>query len=735
MLHSTTIGAILLLGLGLIPGDPPTNVATPEEEAEYQAASARVGRDSDAQVALALWCEAHGKQDRAMRHLALAVLIDPDNESARRLLGQVRRDESWSRPDSVIEHADDDQDRTALREEYEGRRSRLNQTADDHWKLALWCERSGLADEAKAHFTAVTRIEPGREAAWKRIGYIKCNGRWVTDAQIESARREVEARAAAEAEWGPRLVKWAEQLQDPALRDESLLNLSKVDHPLLVPAVWAVFVTGTNANQPVAAQVLGQINERDASRALATLAVYSDDADVRKVATESLKRRDFRDWADLLIGMIRKPIQYSVRPVNGPGSAGELFVEGKLYNFRRVYAAPPPPVVPMMPGDQMVMGADGLPELHRYSWFSASTNSGLADSLVGAGFNPFSPERQALVDRLANSGANPQLVQQFSRAAIPEFAPEVIDRTNGRPILREITTRSASITGIRTLQIPVGQEMLETQRASAMVGEQLQRDVQSIEAVNAPIRQLNDWVVPVLEDVTRVRHGAEPDAWRSWWLRQIGLDQVLPKPENGTSTFTDVFTIQPRQVAPQVNDNLVAVMQRQTTTLTDGSGCECLGKGTPVHTINGIRPIEEIRIGDRVLSQNPQNGALEYRPVTASYHNPPSTTFEIQIGDETIVSSDFHRFWVAGQGWVMARDLKAGDSVRLLQGQAIIEDVREGQVQPVFNLDVADNRSFLIGQAGTIVHDFSIPSATIDPFDAVPDLAALTGKSDPASGE
>ena len=39
-----------------------------------------------------------------------------------------------------------------------------------------------------AHLTAVIRLDPGREAAWKRLGCKKVGGRWVTEAQLR--RRE-----------------------------------------------------------------------------------------------------------------------------------------------------------------------------------------------------------------------------------------------------------------------------------------------------------------------------------------------------------------------------------------------------------------------------------------------------------------------------------------------------------------------------------------------------------------
>src|SRR5262249_1123806 len=60
------------------------------------------------------------------------------------------------------------------------------------WQLALWCEEQGLRAEATAHLTAVTRLDPGRDAAWKRLGCRKYNGRWMTPEQISALKSEEE---------------------------------------------------------------------------------------------------------------------------------------------------------------------------------------------------------------------------------------------------------------------------------------------------------------------------------------------------------------------------------------------------------------------------------------------------------------------------------------------------------------------------------------------------------------
>ena len=78
-------------------------------------------------------------------------------------------------------------------------------------------------------------------------------------------------------------------------------------------------------------------------QALALLAVSGLSEAVRDEATETLTRGDPRDFMDVLIGMLRDPIRYEVRPVAGPGSTGVLYVEGEKFNVRRLYAPPPLP--------------------------------------------------------------------------------------------------------------------------------------------------------------------------------------------------------------------------------------------------------------------------------------------------------------------------------------------------------------------------------------------------------
>ncbi|WP_406698929.1 polymorphic toxin-type HINT domain-containing protein [Singulisphaera sp. Ch08] len=155
----------------------------------------------------------------------------------------------------------------------------------------------------------------------------------------------------------------------------------------------------------------------------------------------------------------------------------------------------------------------------------------------------------------------------------------------------------------------------------------------------------------------------------------------------------------------------------------------CFGAGTPVHTLAGVQPIESLKEGDRVLTQDTQTGALGYQPILVVHRNPPSPTYRITLGDETVISSHFHRFWKAGQGWVMARDLAPGDTIRTLGGLVRVGSIDAADVQPVFNLDVAGNADFFVGRQGALVHDNTLPDLRQTPFDAPPRLATASSVS------
>lgn len=73
--------------------------------------------------------------------------------------------------------------------------------------------------------------------------------------------------------------------------------------------------------------------------------------------------------------------------------------------------------------------------------------------------------------------------------------------------------------------------------------------------------------------------------------------------------------------------------------------------GTLVHTKEGLRPIEEINVGDYVLSKPENGGELDYKRVTKTFERENievwGVTYEVDRGkEELIVTTAEHPFWV-----------------------------------------------------------------------------------------
>jgi len=145
--------------------------------------------------------------------------------------------------------------------------------------------------------------------------------------------------------------------------------------------------------------------------------------------------------------------------------------------------------------------------------------------------------------------------------------------------------------------------------------------------------------------------------------------------------------------------------------------CECFLPGTPVWTDVGAVPIERIRVGDRVLAQDPSTGELAYKLVLQTTVRPNAATVRVGVGDEEIYATRGHPFWVSGKGWKMARNLQPGWRLHTPSGSREITHVGEGPEFQAHNLLVADFQNFFVGQTKILVHDSSVrqPTSAIVP--------------------
>lgn len=678
----------------------------------YETAKSAAGRDAEAQVKLALWCENHGMAAERTAHLTRAILLDPSNARARGLLGFVEHEGKWLRPEEVTRTVEESPERQAVFQEYLERRTQARDKADDQYKLALWCEENGLTQPMTAHLRRVVELDPKRDGAWRRLGFRKVGKSWINPEAEAAAQAEREAQDKADGLWEPRLRKLKDALssRERAKRADAAEGLKTIDDPRAVASVWKVFARSNEANQRVAADVLGRIEGSESSRALSMMAVYSPFPDVRSTAAQLLSRRDPREFAGLLAGLIRDEVKYTKKDVGGPGGRGELFIEGKQANVQRFYAPPrPPSSLDLMPGDQVRTDESGMTVVDRPMEGIYTGNTFRPDASF---FKPNDLAGQRVTGILQSAGV-PMGTTREVAARVADLRPPVVDGT-----MRGMTSGELQELNRLYMTIPVEQMAREAQITAMVAQRQLAQDVQRIESHNAPIREINDRTTAVLRNVSGADFGADAEKWMAW---AVDLQGYAYRSESQTTTPPTIVQEVPlnyqSQVVPTINSELVALQVVRHS---------CFAAGTMVRTLQGPRPIQEIRPGDQVLSEDTTTGAFTYRAVVTAYHNPPNETYRLNLGEESIVATGIHRFWKAGLGWVMARDVKAGDRLRTIGGTIEVVSVSKDEVQPVFNLQLAGGDNFCVGGLGVIAHDNSFVEPVAEPFDGVPALADLT---------
>ena len=122
--------------------------------------------------------------------------------------------------------------------------------------------------------------------------------------------------------------------------------------------------------------------------------------------------------------------------------------------------------------------------------------------------------------------------------------------------------------------------------------------------------------------------------------------------------------------------------------------------------------IETIKVGDRVLAQDIDSGELAYKPVLCTTIRPAKSLVRLSIGDEAITATGGHRFWVSGEGWTKARDLRPRSLVHTVRGNAPVVSVESGPAEETYNLVVDGLHNYFVGQAGFLVQDLPLPQPT-----------------------
>ena len=575
-------------------------------------------------------------------------------------------------------------DNPALLAEFNAMRAKAADTADGHWKLGLWCEPKGLKAEAEAQFMTVLQLDPRRDGAWKKLGYLKHNGQWTTPERLAAERAEIETQRKADVRWRPILQKWKAALARKDRRAEAEAALAGINDPRATPAIWQVFGTGSPADQERAIDILGHIEGERPSRALAGLAIFGKTDLVRRDAVETLKHRKADAVLMSWIGLLRPPIKYEVRQVAGPGSPGMLFVEGEKFRVRGFYA---PPSV----SQTQAMFVDPLPP-EQYVIPALQTDS-----------KP--PPGPPLGSKFMGNGPSGVELWAFDYTWAPPPPPPAPPGP----------TQAYQQFEKSVLQAQIDRDFAFDEAAKMAAGASalLEHDVNTIEQANGLIRERNARISEALRQVAGQDLGEDREAWMKWWMNRMGYTYSPPKdPGKPTVEVQVALPYAPRSGPPRIAD-AGATPSRQYcmiwTHLKDQVPKldKCFATGTLVLTPAGYRAIETLSAGDLVVTGDRPAGIRRVSAIDSVHRGHSARTLRLVISGEVIVTTEGHPFMKPGTAWTRAGDLQPGDEVLAIGAKVRVERCEVAASNTVWNLRLAGGSTFTVGRTGLIVHDLS----------------------------
>ena len=150
----------------------------------------------------------------------------------------------------------------------------------------------------------------------------------------------------------------------------------------------------------------------------------------------------------------------------------------------------------------------------------------------------------------------------------------------------------------------------------------------------------------------------------------------------------------------------------------------CFAKGTLVYTSNGLKPIDEIKVGDTTYSYNLKEKKTELSKVINILNREVSHIYKIITNTETVFVTAEHPIYVLDKGWIKVKDLKTNDllksfdvetKIMILEIQEIINPIT------VYNIEVDSNHNYYITNSKLLVHNKNI-SEIKDETNPVPNL-------------
>ena len=146
--------------------------------------------------------------------------------------------------------------------------------------------------------------------------------------------------------------------------------------------------------------------------------------------------------------------------------------------------------------------------------------------------------------------------------------------------------------------------------------------------------------------------------------------------------------------------------------LTNGmtSTMSCFVAGTLVMTAVGLVAIENIKVGDMVVSADPDTIEIHNKPVVDVFTREVDRLVHLTVNNEEIVTTFDHPFYVKGKGFINATNLWIGAELVNKDGciivvENIFKEYLKDRTAKVHNFKVEDFHTYFVGNNSVLVHN------------------------------
>lgn len=250
--------------------------------------------------------------------------------------------------------------------------------------------------------------------------------------------------------------------------------------------------------------------------------------------------------------------------------------------------------------------------------------------------------------------------------------------------------------GIQGAIESLAQKDLDWQDAGATVEDRIRMGIGEVSGMNDLARAVTG----------ETEFAQELSTAERWQMGIQGGVQVFTVAATGASLATSL--------APKAPPGATAAPKPALKTPEYGPPCKIARSfvaGTPISMLDGMRRIEDVAVGDHLLSTHPESGRTLAFAVTAIGRNvhPDGLLILVAAPDgatEMLLTTSEHPFWRVAHGWTPAGELQAGDELYAKVGTLLILAVAvvEGEFE-AFNLTVEDAATYFVGDLGAWVHN------------------------------